>query len=652
MPDHPFLIATNEQLRQAAERGRATPEGQRALDELLRRARRGAALELPAFDHEWFRGSTRDDWRAIYPEVARDTSSVPRPPARACRDLALAWRLGLDDRLVSDVLRILSHFASYYQFDIEHWDVGMNYAGWGMDLLAAYDFVFDAVSADERSRLDAFFGRMQAAIEANDRLWTEINPGGKYNNHYTWHKWALCWLGLFYDRADWVEYAIHGPMGIVEVMENALMDDGFWFESSTCYHFTPLYALVPLAHALRNVAHPFDLFTHVFANGRSLRDMFLAPIEMAFPDLTLPAVGDCYGRRVGLADVTWYVDAASVYREPAFLWLLEHRTAPQTTVEQLIHPPADTAPRAPHVRSRTWPEHGYVMLRQVEGADHWGSDSWAAFLSFDRSSIHANADRMSLTLFGKGRLLAANAEATSPGHSFSSPVQRQLNRTTLAKNTVMVDRVSQRHTPDILRLSEYRADPGVKLATIDDDGVLYEGVRQRRTVVVADDYVLDVFWAVSDDPHEYAWLLHRPPEAGRPQLSVLLESGPLWPAEREFAWLRNVRCGASDEMWSAEWKLGNVRFRETFAAEPGTRIVTADFPRTQEYEPPAIPLLGAVREGKSVVFVVLYQASRGPLPQAGVRVAGSAAAALRLHVDIGGRVREHRLSPLAGVGRD
>jgi hypothetical protein len=649
MPAHPFLMATRQQLASAVARGQASAEGQAALAELLRRARRGAELELPAFDHEWSRDTSRDDWRDIYPQVYRDTALIPRQPARACRDLALAWRLGLDDTLLSPAQRILSHFANHFQFDIEHWDVGMNYAGWGMDLLAAYDLAFDAVSGHERGRADAFFARMETAIETNDRLWVETNPGGRHNNHYTWHKWAIAWLGLFYERREWVEYAIHGAMGIAEVMENALMDDGFWFESSTCYHFTPLYALVPLGHALRNAGHELDLFTHVFGNGRSLRDMFTAPIEMALPDLTLPAVGDCYGHRVRLPDVMWYADAASVYTEPAFLWLRQQRGQSAMSVEELIHPPVAGPSEAPEARSRTWPEHGYVILREVEGSRYWGSDSWVAFLSFDRSSVHANADRMSLTLFGKGKLLAGNAEAISPGHSFSSPVQRELNRTTLAKNAVMVDRGSQRHTPDILRLSEFRADEGRKLATIDDDGALCEGVRQRRTVVLAAEYALDVFWVYSGDPHEYAWLLHLPAEAGPAEISVPLEAQPLWPAEREFAWLRNAHSGAAKTAWSAEWGVGEVRFRATFAGERGTRIVIADFPRTQEHEPPSIPMLAAVRNTASTAFVVLYLAGRAPLPEASVRVAETTAAALFVEVDIEGTTNQHELSPLAGM---
>ena len=649
MRQHPFLLATDEQLRSAADRGRATPEGRDALGELLRRARRGAEIELPAFDHAWYGGTTRDDWRDIYPEVSRDTSFVPRPPARAGRDLALAWRLGLDDALLPHVRPILTHFANHYEFDIEHWDVGMNYAGWGMDLLGAYDLVFDVLPGEERSTLDAFFRQMQAAIEKNDRLWVETNPGGKYNNHYTWHKWAIAWLGLFYGREDWVNYAIHGPMGIVEVMENALMDDGFWFESSTCYHFTPLYALVPLAHSLRNARHEFDLFTHVFANGRSLKDMFAAPIEMAFPDLTLPAVGDCYGRRVRLPDVSWYADACAAYAQPSFAWVLSQRGKPGTSVEQLLHPPQSVAPQPSAARSRNWPEHGYAMLRELEGTRYWESDSWAAFLSFDRAGIHANADRMSLTLFGKGRLLAANAEATAPGHSFSSPVQRELNRSTLAKNTVMVDRASQRHTSRILRLSEFRADHEPKTATIDDDGALYEGVRQRRTVVLGDDHVLDVFWLASDDVHEYAWLVHLPAETGEANVSVPMAVSAFFPAEREFGWLRNVRCGESDEVWSAEWGLDDVRFRATFAGEKGTRIVAADFPRTQEHDPPPLRMLGAVREGRTAAFVVVYQASRSVLPATTIRIAESSASRLRVQVNVADKVYEHRVSPLAGM---
>ncbi len=650
MARHPFLTATDGELQAAAAAAGREGPGQLAARDLLSRARKGVDRPLPEFDHSGVAGVAQAQWRDIYPQVAAQTAYVPGPPAAACLDAALAWRLGLDEGLLAGSRRILDHFVQRYEFDIEHWDVGMNYAGWGMKLLAAYDLVLDQVSEDERRPIDAFFGRLYEAIDRDDRLWVEVNPGGKYNNHYAWHKWAIGCLGLFYDQPDWVERALLGPMGVAEIIEHGVMDDGYWFESSTAYHFTAVHGFVPLARALRNTGNALDLFTHVFGTGHSLHDLFTAPIRMAFPDLSLPVVGDCYGHRPLLTQVQLYVEAASVYDDPTLTWLVGRRPpSAATSLDDLLHPPP-TGGEPPAAVSGTWPEHGYVMLRQTEGSAYWGSDSWAAFLSADRSSVHANADRLSLNLFGRGKLLAGNAEARASGHSFSSPVQRELNRTTLAKNAVMVDHASQRYSSQTLRISDFRSEDGTRAATIDDDGALYPGVRQRRTVVVLDEYVLDVYWSVGDGSHRHTWLVHVPLASAATTLSVSCGEGSPWPVGREFAWVRGLRQGATDETWTAEWDVEGVAFRATFAPHPGTRVIAADFPRTQGFDAPPIPLLGVEREAEATVFVVLYQAGASPLPDASVAVLPSTGAGLTVRVGIGDRTWHHHLSPLAGAG--
>src|SRR5690606_11136217 len=84
-------------------------------------------------------------------------------------------------------------------------------------------------------------------------------------------------------------------------------------------------------------------------------------------------------------------------------------------------------------------------------------------------------------------------EATVP-HAFSSQIQRELNRGGLSQNTVMIDGRDQRGSPTLLRLVEYRDLPDDKRVTAaDETGILYDGVRQMRTVCMTPDYVLDIY---------------------------------------------------------------------------------------------------------------------------------------------------------------
>jgi len=67
------------------------------------------------------------------------------------------------------------------------------------------------------------------------------------------------------------------------------------------------------------------------------------------------------------------------------------------------------------------PEHGYAFLRSHENELYWNNpDAVCAFLTYDRSGVHANADKLNLMLFGRNRMLLTDAEslATVP-HAFS-----------------------------------------------------------------------------------------------------------------------------------------------------------------------------------------------------------------------------------------
>ena len=96
------------------------------------------------------------------------------------------------------------------------------------------------------------------------------------------------------------------------------------------------------------------------------------------------------------------------------------------------HPP-------PEMKTRVWPEHGFVALRSQEGVDYWKGEGYSAFLSFDLNSVHSHRDKFGLMVYGRQAHLAIDPEAVaSAPHAFSSRVQNELNRETICHNTLMV----------------------------------------------------------------------------------------------------------------------------------------------------------------------------------------------------------------------
>ena len=280
------------------------------------------AMQLPKFETAWWQEAKKRPWRDTYPEEMRHTYFVPRPPTDLAWRSALVYQLGGGEVYADRAKRVLLHYTSY-SFEFEGPDLGMNYSIWGINLLWAYDCVYDKCSLDERAKVDDFFDRMVQSVAKNDEWWIANNPGGRYNNHFAWHKSMMAAYGLFYGKDEWVTRAFESDQGIRDLMEHGYLDDGLWFESSLNYHFVAVSALMNTAQMLRNAGHPLDLFTHKFANGRTLEDGFSGIAQIAFPDTSLPTVGDCYGGTVRLKGSPFYETAWDVYHKPLYAWLIQ-----------------------------------------------------------------------------------------------------------------------------------------------------------------------------------------------------------------------------------------------------------------------------------------------------------------------------------------
>lgn len=620
---HPWLFLSGSEIDRAREKIDAGGRARETFDRMIRQAEKDLNVELPEFETTWWAEARTKPWRDTYPEIARHTTFVPSPAMRAAQRLAQVSRLADDgERFARRAGEILLHYTAY-SFEFEHYDVGMNYAIWGVPALDVYDLLYDRFNAEEHRRIDAFFRRFHEAVMKNDRYWVENEPGGRFNNHYAFHKQAIAAIGLFYGRDDLVDYAIESPEGVRDLMENGIRDDGLWLEGSFHYHFTPLYGLVPLAEMFRHAGGPIDLYRMEFAGGHSLKQLFVAPFEVAFPDGMTPNIGDGYGRDLHLQNVYLYEYAHAAYADPRFAWLLS-RESPTMSDEQRLYRDRTALlwgrplgeRQAPDVRSRVFPEHGYVMLRSVEGADYWRGEGCAVLLTFDRAGIHSHLDKLGLILWGRGRLFAQDVEGRpTEGHAFSSPIQRELNRRTICSNTVVVDGRDQKSVGELLDLRHFGVSDRSCSATIADlSGRLYPGVRLQRTVIVRPDLVLDVFRLESKDEHQYDWTFHPLDEAGRTRAALPFE--PLPPGESPSPkWIKGGRHARSDSTWSAEWSARGIRFRLTMIGAPGTEIRVWNFPRDDRFTSPPIPMLQVRRHGRTADFVAVYESGK-TLPDA------------------------------------
>ncbi|MCL5271516.1 MAG: alginate lyase family protein [bacterium] len=657
---HPFLFLTASDVERARMNMKKDATLAAAARELLDIAQSGKPADLPPLEREWWEIAKKKSWGDIYPEVNKHTGQVPRQWAGlavACARASLLYPDAGMDRKARDIMLALAQ----YTFEFDHYDTGLNYATWGVECLEAYDILYGGFTPGERLRLDAFFTRMADAIIRNDELWIRDQPGGELNNHYLWHKLGRLMYGLFYGRPQLVREALHGPKSVVDCMRYGFTDDGLWMEASLNYQSVATSPIVTMARLLENAgAAEMNLWQLKTDDGRTLRQAYDALAGILFPDSTLPNIGDCYGRRVKPGSMNDYNILFGRFRDPVYAWLLrqagDRRRADLFFATRPM--PEGRPPATP--TTRLWPEHGYAMLRTHGGLDYWTGKGWTLFATYSNSSVHANRDKLSLMLFGEGRHWLVDCEArTKAAHAFSASVQGQLNRETLAHNALLVDGESQRSPGGRLDLVEFQDLPGLKRLSIGDvQGRLYEGVRQLRTTILLEDYVVDFYQVEAQKPHEYAWLTHvdgLPGEGlldGRPAASwqpfQFRKDGP-------WKWLRGDDgadpCQAPLDAATPYSETfanptpagaGPERFRLDVLTDGPSEVVRCGFPRDDSSDPNIFPMRLVRRPSAAAAwFLALYRAGERAAASVKLSVTPGAMHRWELVIEREGRIAKH-----------
>jgi hypothetical protein len=642
---HPFLFLTKTDRERAREGVMRSDVFARLATELTLRAATNRLEDLPPLERDWWQTAKQKPWKDTYPEVFHHTWTVPLNWADLARNCAQASLLSGSPSLADKGRDVLLRLSDY-TYEFEHFDVGMNYTIWTLAALDAYDILYPDFTDAERVRLDVFFQRYLAALRKNDDYWIEHEPGGRLNNHYAWHKLGLSMVGVFYGRPELVERALRGPKGVEQMLAQGFRDDGLWLEGSIPYQFAETAPLVILAHILENAHSAEHLFDYRSPNGYSIRKAYDALIPLLFPDRTLPAIGDCYGRRPLIADSPDWETLFTRFHDPAYAWLIAGRTnrAPQALFTGQVEVPRAPAPAQ---KSRLWPEMGYVALRSNEGTNYWSGQGWSLFASFSGQPVHEHADKLSMILFANGHLWLPDLEARPAAeHAFSSLTQSELNRGTICHNTLMVDGRNQRLLGQRLDLLEFTNTPALKRATIGDlKGRLYEGVRQLRTLILTEDGVLDFFQAASAAPHEYTWLTHVDGQTAGG--SARATNAVAWPVAAPWSYLREPRGAAANRTTWECFTDGEHTLRMDVLASGPAEIVHCGFPRNDGPGAPTVPMRLYTLRGTNVWFLAYYGLSdNAPGRPAELDVRPHSPDGFRVTVKRDGKIIQYTLPPL------
>ncbi len=307
------------------------------------------------------------------------------------------------------------------------------------------------------------------------------------HNIQCWKNSAVGLTGLLLGDTALIQAAIDDPdRGYRVQMSKGVQTDGVWHEGAWGYHFYTLQALWPLAEAARNCG--IDLY------GEPLKKMFEAPVQLAMPNLMLPAFNDSTETNVRNP---LYELAYARYQDPIDLAGLD---AANRNNDYALWFGVDTLPREsrPSLGSRNATSSGYAILQKGNGEQA----TWLCLKYGPHGGGHGHPDKNNFVLYSRGQVLFPDP-GTRP---YGSPLHGEWDRVTLSHNTLVVDQKSQR--PATGKSLAFGNDHGIDYA-MTDAGDIYDGVRFVRTAVLLNqNLVLFVDQVQADKSHTFDLAVH------------------------------------------------------------------------------------------------------------------------------------------------
>lgn len=512
--EHPYLVVTGEEL--AAIRAAASENvGLRQVISfnLLRAADGDAAL-----------------WANPRELPAKDANSDHAQLARTARNLGLAYQLQPDREQYAKAARnILLAYADKYTSYPKLTSYGgrvtfqtLNESGWLIDIAWAYDLIHNYLGPADRQHIEE--NLILAAAEV-----IRSSPRGLIN-WQVWHNAGLAAAGFVTQNEELIHDVLFGEMSVLYHLKEGLLADGLWWEQSIAYHEYTLEAFTWLALIAQNGG--YDVFG-LQVGDRTFRSMYDAIVYHAFTDLEQPSVGDSPANFT-LRSMWLYGVAYKQYGDTKFAWVLRQGNILSSGFPGVLLTywtlGADSVPPvvagtdfAPAGRndygSSLFAHTGLAVMRGSVTSDE-GINAAILWKPMGTIAGHQHADNLSLYLTAHGHQWLAGSGRFSYLPGSTDDRHGTYARHTAAKNTLVVDGVSQ--VPQTLssglwntdgaqtsrgRLLAYVPGPTMQLTRAATNEA-YPGVDLIRTVLVTDRYVLDVFDAASDVRRQYDWVIH------------------------------------------------------------------------------------------------------------------------------------------------
>ncbi|MCI0478394.1 MAG: alginate lyase family protein, partial [Anaerolineales bacterium] len=520
--------------------------------------------------------------------------------SNAARDLALVWQLTGERKYADKSKEILLAYAGKYLSYAIHdkegrvgdkasaggrtTPQGINEAAWVIPIAWAYDLLYDLLSPAERDQIAKNILRPAAEL-------LMVNNEGRHN-HQSWYNAGIGVIGFALGEKEYVEHALYKKgSGFFYQMKSSVTSDGLWYEGAMHYQFYVLQALGPLAQA----AHHAGIDVYQEPGYKALFDF---PLAYADATMRLPVIND--GREVylGASDRNRYYEAAyRQMRDARYANVL--RASDRVSLEALIYgvpelPPAQSLPW----RSADFAKSGLAVLRA--GKDFGAKQVVLNYMGYEGG--HSHPDQLGIVISGLGRVLAPDAGSIK----YEDPAHNGWYKQSLSHNLVVVSEKSQQRAP-MGKLETFASGAQLQVARASTTKS-YGSVNLARTILLNDDYLVDIFQTDSVVEETFDWTYHN---FGR--FATDLKLTPMTLNKKNgYEFLSNLTGIKTDDAWRADWTIASdQKVRLFMAGAPGTQVIAAEGLVAalvgDETSPEKVPLVIARRKAKSASFVSIIE---------------------------------------------
>jgi hypothetical protein len=293
-----------------------------------------------------------------------------------------------------------------------------------------------------------------------------------------------------------------------------------------------------------------------FSDPEKLKTMFTAPLLVALPDLTLPAVNDCWFHISltgevghGIPDAAGFYEVAyGWYEDPMYAWVLGLNAAkkPLQAFESLLDgAPSVPAAEAPHLSGDKAAEAGLATLRTTGPRE---TQIHALLKAGPFVKDHGHPDQLALQLTVGPDRFALDLGTAGYGIDLNESWYRQ----TGSHASVLIDGETQPLTAATMEHADETSATG---SVTWDEGV-YAGVTMRRSVQLGETYLLDVFEVDAPESKQIDFVL--PFRAAYVDGPVKSPAEGVLPSTGGYEHYRDVERFGGSDAGRLRWKAGET----------------------------------------------------------------------------------------------